>query len=234
MCLGLLAEGYIYPRADRGTRDLLRRRGQLVRQRTANILAVQNQVARSTGTTVDGNTVKRLARREEASELEALVGTGDAGLGIAANLSVMRALDGEIKRLERIVRPRLVADGAFEALLTVGGIGDILGMTIRLETGDVSRFAGPGNYASYCRLVATTHLSNGRKKGEGNKHLGWAFMEAAHTAVRYQPEAKLWYERKKRKTKSVVAKKALAHKLARACFYLMRDGTPFDPGRCFD
>ncbi len=89
----------------------------------------------------------------------------------------------------------------------MGGIGDILGMTILLETGDVSRFAGPGDYASYCRLVATKPLSNGRKKGKGNKqagnkNLGWAVMEAAHTAVRYQPEAKVWYERKKRKTKS--------------------------------
>ena len=236
--LGLLAEGYIYPKAERGTRDLLRRRGQLVRQRTANLLSVQNQVARATGATIDGNRVKQLARRASVEEIGALVVDPDAVLGISANLAVMAALDGEIKTLERIARERLVVDAAFQALLTVNGIGDILGMTIRLETGDVGRFAAPGNYASYCRCVDSKYVSNGRTKGEGNrkcgnKHLAWAFVEAAHMAIRHDPRAKAYYQRKKAKTKTVVAIKAVAHKLSRACFYIMRDGVPFDPERCF-
>ncbi len=236
--LGLLAEGYIYPKAERGTRDLLRRRSQLVRQRTANLLSVQNQVARTTGATINGNQVKQLARRAGMDEIGALVGEADAALGIAANLSVMRCLDGEIGILEGIARKRLAPDGPFNALLTVGGIGDILGMTIRLETGDIGRFATPGNYASYCRCVDSKYLSNGRVKGEGNKrcgnkYLAWAFVEAAHMAIRYEPRAKAWYLRKKAKAKPVVARKAVAHKLSRGCFHVMRDGVPFDPERCF-
>ena len=96
----------------------------------------------------------------------------DAVLGISANLAVMRALDGEIKTLERIARGRPVPDAAFQALLTVNGIGDILGMTIRLETGEIGRFAGPGNYASYS-------LGCGAMIGTWPRLRLWALISAA-------------------------------------------------------
>ena len=79
---------------------------------------------------------------------------------------------------------------------------------------------------------------NRKKKGEGNarcgnKYLAWAFVEAANFAIRYEPLAKRYYERKKAKTSVVVARKAVAHKLARACYYMMRDQVPFSAERCF-
>jgi len=232
--LDILAEGYIYPRAGRGTRDLLRRRGQLVRQKTANLLSIQNQVTRATGSLISGNRVKKL----KAHEIGDFVADGDAVLGIGANLAVMHGLGAEIEKLEREALKRLLPDAAFQALLTTPGIGDILAMTIRLETGDICRFPAPGNYASYCRCVESKRLSNGRKKGEGNrrcgnKHLAWAFVEAANFAIRYDDRARAFYQRKRAKTKTVVARKAVAHKLARACFYVMRDKVPFEPERCF-
>ena len=48
MRLGLLPTGYIYPKEERGVRDLLRKRAQLVRHRTAHILSIQNLVSRNT------------------------------------------------------------------------------------------------------------------------------------------------------------------------------------------
>ena len=109
-------------------------------------------------------------------------------------------------------------------------------MTIRLETGPIGRFPGPGNYASYCRAVKTEHTSNNRKKGEGNgksgnRYLAWAYVEAANFAVRYSPELRAWYQRKAARTKRVVALKALANKLAKACYFIMRDGVSFDVKR---
>ena len=82
------------------------------------------------------------------------------------------------------------------------------------------------------------HTSNGQKKGEGNtkngnQYLAWAFIEAANFALRCNAEAKRFYERKKAKTNNVVAIKALAHKLARACFHLLKECKPFDVTRCF-
>ena len=58
-------------------------------------------------------------------------------------------------------------------------------------------------------------------------------MAAAHFAIRNLPAAKGFYERKRRQRHSLIAVKALAHKLARACFYVLRDQVPFAPERLF-
>ena len=118
------------------------------------------------------------------------------------------------------------------------GIGEILALTIMLETGDIRRFASVGNFASYCRCVGSQKISNGKKKGKGNtkngnKYLAWAFVEAAHFAIRYNAKIKSFYQRKKAKTKMVVALKAVAHKLCRACYYIMRDQVAFDVSKAF-
>jgi len=95
-----------------------------------------------------------------------------------------------------------------------------------------------GNFASYARCVDSQRISNGKKKGEGNTkngnpYLSWAFIEAANFALRYCAEAKRFYERKKGKTNTILAHKALAHKLARACFHMLKEHKPFDMTRCF-
>ena len=120
----------------------------------------------------------------------------------------------------------------------MAGIGDILGWTILLETGDLARFAKVGHYASYCRCVQSKRVSNGKKKGEnnrknGNKYLAWAFVEAANFAVRYNDRIQRFYQRKKAKTNGAVAIKAVAHKLARASYCVMRDQAAFDLQRAF-
>ncbi|WP_256658520.1 IS110 family transposase [Pseudomonas sp. WPR_5_2] len=95
------------------------------------------------------------------------------------------------------------------------GIGRILATMFLLETGPIDRFASIGHFASYARCIDSQRNSNG-KKGEGNtkngnKNLAWAFVEAAHFALRYCAQAKRFYERKKSKTNNVIATKALAH-----------------------
>jgi hypothetical protein len=70
--------------------------------------------------------------------------------------------------------------------------------------------------------------------GEGpENHLSWAFGQAAHFARRYQPQARKFYQRKLAQRGPVVANRALAHKLSRAVYFMLRDQTRFDPGRLF-
>ena len=123
-------------------------------------------------------------------------------------------------------------------MLSVSGIGEILAQTIVLETGDITRFATVGNYASYCRCVRSTKLSNGKRKGRGNvkngnPYLEWAYMEAAQFAMRFSPTVQRFYQRKAAKSHLMVARKSVAHKLARACFYVMRDQVPFEVAKAF-
>lgn len=227
--LGILPEGYIYPKDTRGVRDLLRKRMQLVQQRTTNLLSIQTQSARNTGQTWRANRIKQLT----CEEVEAEVLDDCLALAITSNLTVMQCLEAQIRKLEKVVKGQVKLDPAFEPLQTVPGIGDILGLTIMLETGDIGRFPSVGDFASYCRCVGSERLSNGKRKGRGNtkngnKYLAWAFVEAANFAVRYNPQIKSYYQRKAAKTNPIVAIKTVAHKLARACYYILRDQVPFD------
>jgi transposase len=232
--LGLLPEGYIYPKAERAVRDLLRRRLRLVQQHTGNILAVQNLFSRNRGRSISANAVRRLTPESVAE----LVADPNLALAIQSTVLAMRGQQAAIELLEREAWRQTKETPAWRALLTVSGIGRILGLTIVLETGPIERFAGVGNYASYCRCVSSTHVSNGKQKGKGNtkngnKYLAWAYVEAANFAVRYNPQIKRYYQRKRAKTKGVVAIKAVAHKLARACYHILRDGSAFDVNRAF-
>lgn len=233
--LGILPTGYIYPREQRAVRDLLRKRSQLVRQRSAQILSVGNLIARNLGTHAGGNEIKRW--QPEHVDVMALL--DEQKLALKANLAVMRCLDSQIDALERSILAKAKLREDYRALKTVSGIGEVLALTIALETGDVGRFDSPGHFASYARTVDSRRESNGKKKGEGNakcgnKHLAWAFIEAAHFAVRYDAAIKRWYQQKKSANAlAVVAIKAVAHKLARACWHVMKDGKPFEVTRAF-
>ncbi len=232
--LGILPEGYIYPREERAVRDLLRKRSQLVRQRSTQILSIENLIARNLGARASGNQVKRF----EPKHIDAMALLEEQKEAMKANLAVMKCIDEEVDRLERSVLAKVKLREDYKALKTVSGVGVVLALTIALETGDIGRFAGPGNFASYARMVDSRRESNGRKKGEGNakcgnRYLAWAFIEAAHFAVRYDARIKRWYQKKCASSLSVVAIKAVAHKLARACYYVMKDGTPFDARKAF-
>jgi transposase len=231
---GLLPEGYIYPKDERPVRDLLRRRGKLVQQHTGNLQSVQNLLARNRGRSLSANRIKRLTYEE----VDRLLPDADLALAVKGNLAVMRTLEGVIDLLEKTVKGRIKLRPAFKPLLTVSGIGEILGLTIMLETGQIERFAKVGNYASYCRCVGSEHLSNGKRKGRGNtkngnKYLAWAYIEAANFAVRYNPKIKRYYQRKRARSNGIVAIKTVAHKLSRACYYILRDQVPFDVTRAF-
>lgn len=232
--LGILAEGYIYPKEERAVRDLLRKRSQLVQQRTCQILSIQSQIARHTGSQYSSNRIKKLI----AEEVSALFPNAMVALAVQSNLHVMHCLEEEIRRLERTVQPLVRDRRGFQNLLTIDGIGKILGWTILLETGDIHRFRKVGQFASYSRCVDAKRLTNGKKKGDnnaknGNRYLSWAFIEAANFAIRYNPKIQRYYPRKKAKKNGVVAIKAVAHKLARACYSILRDDVPFDVDRAF-
>jgi transposase len=212
----------------------MRNRGKLVQQRTREILSLENLVARHTGRQPKGNEIKQL----RFEQLPKLLGSSEAALEASSHLMVMRTLDSQIQLVEQAVRARVKLRKPFLALETIPGVGQVLATTIMLETGDVGRFARVGQFASYCRCVASKRVSNGRKKGEGNakngnRYLAWAFVEAAHFALRYNERIRRFYQRKKAQRNGAVATKAVAHKLARAAYYVMRDEVAFDIDKAF-
>jgi len=183
---------------------------------------------------VSGNGIKR----QTHEDIDDMGFADDVGLAIKSNLAIMACLKEQIQILERRVLEQARSLKGYEGLLTVRGIGKVLGLTILLETGAIERFSKVGNYSSYARCVSSKRVSNEKRKGQGNTkngnaYLAWAFMEAANFAIRYDSQIKKYYQKKAAKTKRVVALKAVAHKLARASYYILRDGVCFDVNKAF-
>ncbi len=232
--LKILPTGHIYDAELRPVRDLLRRRLMLVHQRTALILSFMSLYSRTTGQAMSLSGLKRL----EVKEAQALYKHPANQLIAGMQLQQMGNLTQSIEKIETVVIACARELPFYPKLLTLPGVGKILGMTITMEVGDIKRFAEPGNFASYCRAVEAKRTSNERKKGAnnskcGNRYLAWAFVEAANFAKRFDPQCRKWYDRKAAKTSSVIATKALACKLAKAAWYLMVEGTDYDPARMF-
>lgn len=233
--LGILPEGYIYPKADRPIRDLLRKRGHLVKLRTSLIVSLQNIISRSLGGRMKTNDIKVLAEDRVTPLLEY---NDDLALTGKVSKEAIDSLTRQIKTIEGTVEKKIGLSKPYQHLLSMPGVGRILALTIMLETGPIGRFQAVGNYASYCRKVPTTWTSNDKKKGKGNKkngnrYLAWAYSEASELARRFDDNARTYFDRKRRRTNSPIAHSALAHKLSRAAYYIMRDGVPFMAEKTF-
>ena len=232
--LNLLRFGYAFDPEWRAIRDLARKRLQLVRTRTTHVLALETIFARQTGGHLSGDKAKAL-------DIEDVAKWGwqdDVTLAAQVNVLAIQAMERGIAIVERRLHERVKLAPEYVVLKSVPGIGEILSTVIMLETGPIERFTSAGNYASYARCVGSGRFSNSKKKGEGNRkngntYLAWAFVEAAHFALRYNEAAKRFYERKRARTNGAVATKALAHKLARACYHMLKGQIIFDEKRCF-
>ncbi len=232
--LNILPEGYIYPKEERPVRDALRRRLLFVKHRTSHILSLQSAITRNLAERMSARDIKNL----EESDADKLFDEPFLALTARCNISTIGFLSIKIKEIEKAVKSHVKLRREFEYLLTMPGIGDILGMTIMLEVGDITRFPTVGDYSSYCRCVKSERLSNKKKKGEGNrkngnKYLSWAYVEAANFAKMHYQEPQSFYQKKKATKNEIVAIKALSNKLARASYYVMRDQVPFDMNQLF-
>jgi transposase len=231
--LGILPEGYIYPKETRPIRDLLRRRMLFVQQRTSHILSLQSMITRNLGCRMSVNKINKL----ETEDIDLMF---DSNLAFMAknHLETVRFLQKTIKDIEYQVLSQVKLRKQFHLLQTIPGVGKILALTIMLEVGDINRFNKVGQYSSYCRCVKSEKISNGKKKGKnnkknGNKYLSWAYVEAANFANRYSKGARRFYQSKKAKRNVIVATKALSNKICRASYYIMRDQIPYEEARLF-
>ncbi|MCP4902880.1 MAG: IS110 family transposase [bacterium] len=234
LALGILPEGYIVPREDRAVRDLLRRRAFFVQKRTAHLLSVGTVYQRSTGKRAEVSSIHDWKVEDICEEIQDPV----IAQSITIMLPVIQLLTRQIRQVEKTVLESSKLRDEFQLLRTVPGIGKVIALTIMCETADIGRFPKASNYVSYCRCAKTEHISNKKKKGagnrkNGNKYLSWAYSEAAHHIRRYCPAAQRYYSRKRSRSLEIVAKRAMAAKLARACYYVLRDQKPFDPSRVF-
>ena len=137
--------------------------------RTSLVISLQNIINRNNGFELKGSKIKSLMIDHVAPFLEA---NEDLALAGKVSKDSIDFLTRQIKAIEANVEGEIELREPYAQLLTIFGIGKILGLTIMLETGPISRFDKVGNYVSYCRKVSSKWISNDKGKGKGNKKNG--------------------------------------------------------------
>jgi len=227
---------YVYPKGMRETRDLLRRRTYLVRQRAA--LFTHLQILNSQYNLPPLPKKLSFAANRAEMDVEHRFAEPSVQRNAAADLAVIDCLDEQIAASELyLTRTARVDDvQTYHRLQTIPGVGKVLALVLLYEIHDVKRFAGVGQFLSYCRLVRCAHESAGKVIGSGghkigNAHLRWAFGEAACLFLRASERAKAWKQKQQKKRGEGKALAILAAKLARAVYHLWRKAEAFDERR---
>jgi transposase len=235
---GTLAQAYVYPQGMRETRDLLRRRSFLVRQRALLVAHIQNEASQYNLPAF----AKKLTFAGNRAELHVAEHFADASVkrSIQTDLALIDTYDQQLGEVELyLIRHAKIDDGnTFHRLRSIPGVGKILALIFLYEIHDIRRFADEGNFLSYARLVRGSHESAGKKKGSpgkkiGNAHLKWAFGEAACLLVRHSARGKAWLQRKEKKCGKAKALAILAAKIGRTVYHLWRKREVFDEARVF-
>jgi len=228
----LIPPSYVYPGEKRPVRALLRQRTTYVWRRAELLTRVEmNQLA-------EGLEPVRQSRPNRDKWEGRLMDTYKHPLhqfSAQIDLTMIRLYDQMIEKLEAELLRITKRDACkeFNILQTIHGVGNILSLTILYEMHTVERFPTVKNFLSYARLVKGSVASAGKIKGLrggklGNPYLRWAFGEAAIIAKRSHPMLKEYSKRLEAKHGKFKANGILAAKLARAVYFMLRDGTAFD------
>jgi len=146
-------------------------------------------------------------------------------------LELLDRVRRQIAQVTRELRRQLSRDPLGERLCSIPGIGWILAYTIVAEIGQIERFGSAKRLASYSLLAPRADDSGeeddecpkGRHVGfAGRRTLKWAFIEAAHSAVRHGGRFRKIYDRrtdgsKKDRNRGRIA---VAHELCRLVYIL--------------
>ena len=184
---GTLPTVWIPPMELRDVRELLRTRMDLVRQRTQHKNRIHAALSRYALEVEASDAFAGSGRRELEEKLRELPPHTQF-----ANTCLLEEIDGvdrQISRIEERLDEVIKESPTIKLLMTLPGVGRILGSVMALEIGDVKRFPGAANLASYAGTTPRVHSSGGKTRmgqlrKDVNRFLKWAFMEAANGTAR--------------------------------------------------
>jgi len=225
---------YVYPKRMRAARDLLRRRTNLVRH-GADLKAHVVNTTSQYNLPPNKVNLKNVCAREQLSKTfnDPLVQRN-----IDLDIAVLECYHRELSQIEWLLEKQAKQHQPtyFYLLQTIPGIGRILALTILYEIGDIHRFESVQKFASYSRLIKCKAESAGKTYGTqgnkiGNAHLKWAFSEAAVLYLRGNPDAQKLLQRFQKRMSKAKALSALAHKLGRTVYFMLKNEKVFDEQR---
>lgn len=222
--MGWIPEVHVPARETRDHKNLLRQRAWLIRQRTG----IKNRVH----AILDRNHLTP----PEVSDLFGTLGKAwmaslklraPDDLLLEAHLDLFAAVQGQVRETERWIDGALKEHPDLGLLMSFPGIGKLLGALIALEIDGIERFATPEKLCAYAGLVTTVYKSGDTERHGGlipscNRHMRFAFIEAAWTAVRVSPYFSAFYRRVKAKKGSQTAIGAAARRLCVIAFHCLK------------
>jgi len=228
---GMRPQAYVYPAEMRATRDLLRRRLHLTRQRAELLTHVQQTNWQYNLPEIG----KKLAYKANRDGVAERFPDPAVQKSVEVDLALIDYYDQLLSDVELTIVQTAKQHHAqtLYRLQSVPGIGKILSLVLLYEIHDITRFPRVQDFVSYCRLVKCAKESAGKRDGTsgakiGNTYLKWAFSEAAVLFLRHNPAAQKYLARLEPKHGKGKALTVLAHKLARAVYYMLKRDTVFD------
>ena len=228
---GMRPQAYVYPAEMRATRDLLRRRLHLTRQRAELLTHVQQTNWQYNLPEIG----KKLAYKANRDGVAERFPDPAVQKSVEVDLALIDYYDQLLSDVELTIVQTAKQHHAqtLYRLQSVPGIGKILSLVLLYEIHDITRFLRVQDFVSYCRLVKCAKESAGKRDGTsgakiGNTYLKWAFSEAAVLFLRHNPAAQKYLARLEPKHGKGKALTVLAHKLARAVYYMLKRDTVFD------
>ncbi len=225
---------YVYPKKMRATRDLLRRRTKIVRHGADLKSHVANTTSQYNLPPNKVNLKNKGAREQLRSTFPDL----SVQKSIDLDMAILDCYAQQLSKVEWYIQQQAKQHNPkhFHLLKSVWGIGPILALTIIYEIGSIDRFASVQKFASYSRLVKCKAESAGKTYGTqgnkiGNAHLKWAFSEAAVLYLRGNEKAQKYLLKLQKRMSKAKALSALAHKLGRCVYFMLKNETVFDERR---
>lgn len=147
-------------------------------------------------------------------------------------LSLLKMLDQQIEHMDQAVAVAAQQNDRARLLMTQPGVGPVTALAFVLTIGDVKRFARSKQVASYLGLIPRESSSGGKQRmgaisKQGNRLLRVLLVEAANSAVRFDPEFRKEYAHRCHQKHRAVAKVAAARKLAVRLYWMLRTQTPY-------
>ena len=148
------------------------------------------------------------------------------------------ALKERIESIDEEIGRRFFARPEARILISLPGMGPILGAEFLVCVGDISAFESADRLAAYAGLVPAARdsgkrVGNHRRMRGGNKTLKRVFYQSAFASLRGSPESRAFYDRKraegKRHTQALIA---LARRRVNVVWAMLRDGTTFENSLC--
>lgn len=237
LCDGLRRDIYrtrvhVPPLAIGELRETISRRRHFVRVRTAQVNAVK-RLLRAHG--LGQEACRTLTTDAAWTRLFAALPPGTPLVAfVDGHHTLWRTARAQVAHLEqRLVTLRRAYAAPMALLQTAPGVAEIVAVTVLAIWSDVHRFPSAKHAASYTGLVPSTHQSGSRdrhghltKRGSGE--LRAMLVEAAHQARRRSNPLQPYFVKLCARHGYKRAVIALAHRLCRILFAMLRDGTPFD------